>query len=260
MTRQPVTGRDDATVTVNRTPPPPYVPSTDISVTKAATSRVQLPQGGGTAPITYSLVVVNNGPDPATDVKVADTAPAGVSFISATTSAGTCTTTAQALDCTIASLAPGASVAITIRATASSTGTKVNVVLVTTTTPETNSANNEASARTVVVAPLTPPKPPVVKAEVCRTLAAGPKMLKATGKTQRISIRVTQGAKGVAGVSVKITGPGLSRTVTSGPGGKVKVTVKPSQPGIIRVAIMNKKACNSQRIGVVGVYEPPVTG
>jgi uncharacterized repeat protein (TIGR01451 family) len=260
---QPVTGKDDATVVVNRTPPPPYVPSTDVSVTKAATPQVQLPQGGGTAAISYNLVVLNNGPDAAANVTVADTAPAGVSFVSATTSAGTCSTTVQALDCTIATLAPGASVAITIRATVNTTGTKVNVVLVTTTTPETNAQNNQASAQTVVVAPLTPPKPPkppVVKAEVCRTLAAGPKMLRATGKLQTISIKVTQASKGVAGVSVKITGPGLSRTVTSGKGGKVRLTVKPSQPGIIRLAIKGKKACNSQRIGVVGVYEPPVTG
>jgi len=34
----------------------------------------------------------------------------------------------------------------------------------------------------------------------------------------------------------------------------------PSQPGIIKVVIEGAKACNSQRIGVVGVYEPPVTG
>jgi len=257
-----VSGHDDATVTVNRTPPPPTIPSTDISVTKAATPQVQLPQGGGTASITYNLVVVNNGPDAAANVKVADTAPASVSFASATTSAGTCTTTAQALDCTIVSLAPGASVAITINATVNATGTKVNVVLVTTTTPETNGKNNQASAQTVVAAPLTPPKPPkpVVKADICRTLVANPKMLKANGKAQRISIKVTQGTKGVAGISVKITGPGISKTVISGKGGKIKVTVKPSQPGIIRLAIQGKKACNTQRIGVVGIFEPPVTG
>ena len=38
------------------------------------------------------------------------------------------------------------------------------------------------------------------------------------------------------------------------------VTVKPGKPGIIRVAIQGAKTCNTQRIGVVGVYEPPVTG
>ena len=38
------------------------------------------------------------------------------------------------------------------------------------------------------------------------------------------------------------------------------VSVTPSKAGIIRVLISNRKACNTQRIGIVGVYEPPVTG
>ena len=257
---QPVTDSDDATVTVNVTPPPPYVPRTDITVTKAATPQVQLPQGGGSASITYNLVVVNNGPDSAANVKVADTAPADVTFVSATTSAGSCTTAAKALDCTIANLAPGATAAITINATVNATGTKTNVVIVTTTTPETNPNNNTAQAQTLVVAPVKPPKPPVVVPDICTTLVANPKVLKATGKAQTISITVKKGKKSAAGVTVKITGPGISKTVQTGKNGKVKVTVKPSQPGIIRVAIQGSKACNTQRIGVVGVYEPPVTG
>ncbi len=269
---QPVSDDDDATVTVNHTPPPPYNPSADVTVTKAATPQVQLPLGGGTAPITYNLVVVNNGPDAAANVKVADTAPVNVSFVSATTSAGTCSTTAQALDCTIASLAPGASVAITVSATVNATGTKVNVVLVTTTTPETNPNNNSAQAQTLVTAPVTPPKPPKVAPEICNTLVATPKVLKATGKKQKIVISVKKGKtkKGVKGVRVKLTGPGIKKVVKTGKNGKIKVSLKPGKPGIIKVVILPKKkvngkwvkvkACNTQRIGVVGVYEPPVTG
>jgi hypothetical protein len=36
--------------------------------------------------------------------------------------------------------------------------------------------------------------------------------------------------------------------------------VTPSKSGIMVVRITNVKACNSARIGVVGVFEPPVTG
>ena len=58
-------------------------------------------------------------------------------------------------------------------------------------------------------------------------------MLKGNGKSQKITpSKVTQGKKGVAGAKVKITGPGISKTVTSGKNGKVTVTVKPSKPGI----------------------------
>ena len=137
--------------------------------------------------------------------------PASVSFVSATTATGSCTTTAQALDCTITSLAPGASVAITINATVNATGTKTNVVIVTTTTPETSTTNNTASASTVVTAPVTPPKPPVVAPEICETLTVTPKVLKANGKSQKIIVKVTKGKKAVAGAKVKITGPGSRR-------------------------------------------------
>ena len=251
---------DNATVTFTPTPPPPYVPRSDVTVTKTATPAVQLPQGGGTAPITYNIAAKNNGPDAAQNVHVSDAAPADVTFVSATTGKGTCTTTAQALDCTISSLAVGESVPITINATVSATGTKTNVVVISNTTPpDTNPNNNTASASTVVTAPVTPPTPKP-QPEICELLTATPKVLKANGKAQKINVKVTKGKKPVAGAKVKITGPGINKTVTTGKNGKVTVTVKPGKPGIIRLAIQGAKTCNTQRIGVVGVYEPPVTG
>ena len=251
---------DNATVTFTATPPPPYVPHSDVTVTKTATPAVQLPQGGGTAPITYNLAAKNNGPDAAQNVHVSDAAPADVTFVSATTGKGTCTTTAQAVDCTISSLAVGESVPITINATVSATGTKTNVVVISNTTPpDTNPNNNTASASTVVTAPVTPPTPKP-QPEICELLTVTPKVLKANGKAQKISVKVTKGKKPVAGAKVKITGPGIDKTVKTGKNGKVTVTVKPGKPGIIRVAIQGAKTCNTQRIGVVGVYEPPVTG
>ena len=260
----PKEASDDATVTFTATPPPPYVPSSDVTVTKSATASVVLPLGGGSAPIVYTIAARNNGPDAAQNVLVSDSAPVDVTFVSATTGKGTCTTTAKAVDCVISNLAAGESVPITINATVNATGTKTNVVVISNKTPiDTNPNNNQAQAQTLVTAPATPPKPPkppVVAPEICRTLIATPKVLRATGKAQKISITVKQGQKGVAGVTVKITGSGISKTVKTGKNGKLKVTVKPSQPGIVRVAIVGAKACNNQRIGVVGVYEPPVTG
>ena len=100
------------------------------------------------------------------------------------------------------------------------------------------------------------PKPP----EICELLTVTPKMLKATGKSQKIIVKVTKGGKAVAGAKVKITGPGSTKTVKTGKNGKVDVTMKPSKPGIIKLAIQGAKTCNTQRIGVVGVFEPPVTG
>ena len=127
----------DQTVNVQTTntltliPPPPVTPppvtptpKTDISVTKAATPSVQLPLGGGSAPITYTLVVTNNGPDAAQNVKVADAAPVAVKFVPVATTSAPCsgTVTELALDCTIANLAAGASVTITVNATVNADG------------------------------------------------------------------------------------------------------------------------------------------
>ena len=61
----------------------------------------------------------------------------------------------------------------------------------------------------------------MVAPEICNTVTVTPKMLKANGKSQKITVKVTQGKKGVAGAKVKITGPGISKTVTSGKNGKV---------------------------------------
>jgi uncharacterized repeat protein (TIGR01451 family) len=260
-----VTAHDDATVTVNHTPPPPPpAPKTDVAIQKDATAQVTL-GSNGQATIVYDFAVKNNGPDPAANVSVSDPAPSGVTFaaVAQQPSQGSCSIQngGALLSCSLGTLAVGQSVAIKVNATVTQTGTITNTGTTTTTTPDTNPANNTDSAQTIVVAPAKPPvKPPVVAPEICNTVTVTPKMLKADGKSQKIAVKVTQGKKGVAGAKIKITGPGFSKTVVSGKNGKASVTVKPSKPGIIRVEIQNKKACNTQRIGVVGVFEPPVTG
>ena len=257
------------TNSITQNPPPPSAPKADVTVTKAATPAVQLPLGGGTAPIVYNIVAKNNGPDAAQNVNVSDTAPDGVTFVSASAAKGSCAVASdgRSVQCTLGSLALNETVAITINATVSSTGTKVNTVTVTTTTTETNTGNNAASASTVVTAPVTPPTPtptpkpkPKPSPEVCTTLVTTPKTVKATGKKQVIKVTVKTGTKPKAGVKVQISGAGISKVVSTGRNGTVKVTIKPSTPGLITLTITGAKGCNTQRIGVVGVYEPPVTG
>jgi len=231
-------------------------------VTKTATAAVTLPQGGGSAPLTYTIAAKNNGPDTAQNVLVSDAAPADVTFVSATTGKGSCTTTAKAVDCNIPTLANGESVPITINATVNASGTKTNVVVISNQSPpDTNPNNNTAQASTIVTAPATPPTPkPKPTPEICQTLGAGPKMLKGNGKSQKVTITVKKGTKAVAGAKVKLTGVGVSKTVTTGKNGVVITTIKPMRAGIIKVAIVGGKVCNTQRLGAVGVYEPPVTG
>jgi hypothetical protein len=148
------------------------------------------------------------------------------------------------------------------------TGSIRNVATATGQGTDTNSANNTDDAVTLVVAPVTPPPPPKPSPkpkpkpapEVCRTLSVGPKLIQASGKAQTVTIKVVEGKKPAKGVKVRITGPGVNRIVTTNLRGIARVTLKPTKAGILRFSITNAKACNTQRIGVVGVFEPPVTG
>jgi len=64
----------------------------------------------------------------------------------------------------------------------------------------------------------------------------------------------------VVGVSLKNKGPKLKVTAKTNKKGVARIQVRPSTAGLIQVRITNKKACNTQRIGVIGVFEPPLTG
>ena len=50
------------------------------------------------------------------------------------------------------------------------------------------------------------------------------------------------------------------RVGVTGANGTVRIPIRPKRAGIIKLEIKNTKACNTQRIGVVAVFEPPVTG
>jgi uncharacterized repeat protein (TIGR01451 family) len=266
----PVSDSDDATVTVTPTPPPPpSAPETmDVAIVKDATAQVTLGPDG-TAVIDYEARVRNNGPNQAHNVTLADPAPSGVTFLAITQqpSQGSCTLTAALLSCNFGTLGPGVQVTVRWNARVTATGSFRNVATATGQGTDTNSTNNTDDAVTLVVAPLTPPPPapkpkprPKPAAEVCRTLAVGPKLLQATSKPQFVTIKVVQGRKAAKGVRVLITGPGIKRVVTTNAKGVVRVLLKPSRAGILRFEITNAKACTTQRIGVVGVFEPPVTG
>ena len=89
----PVTGNATATVSLATAPPPPPPPPPtvvpnpviDLAVTKVATSPT--PFNGK---VTYTMVVRNNGPNTATNVKLADPAPTGIAYESVTPGNPTC--------------------------------------------------------------------------------------------------------------------------------------------------------------------------
>ena len=82
-----VSDSDDATVDI-------VAKVIDLVIAKDAASPTPL---NGT--VTYTMTVTNKGPDTATNVQLADPAPAGITYLTATTSQGTCAVAASLVTC-----------------------------------------------------------------------------------------------------------------------------------------------------------------
>jgi uncharacterized repeat protein (TIGR01451 family) len=115
----------------------------DLSITKSVDNSA--PANGAT--ITYTVTVTNGGPSAATGVNVTDRLPAGLTFVSATPSAGAYDATTGVW--TIGSITASASVTLAIRATYSATGNALtNLASVTSTVSDPDNSNNVAQVTT----------------------------------------------------------------------------------------------------------------
>ncbi len=107
--------------------------------------------------LTYQLIVRNNGPSAARNVRAIDNLPAEVSFVSANPSAGSCVYNAglNRIVCTFGRLQPGAAVRtvdITVQVDPSTpAGVINNTVRVTTSTPDPNAANDTDTEPTTIL-------------------------------------------------------------------------------------------------------------
>ena len=131
--------------------------ATNWSVAGASVRPLQADVGvtvnpGGAVPLgtnlTYTITVTNNGPTTATGVTLTDTLAAGLGFISATPSQGSCS--APPINCPLGSLAGGASATVTVVASAANSGSYANTANVTATQPDFNTGNNSYTAVGVV--------------------------------------------------------------------------------------------------------------
>jgi uncharacterized repeat protein (TIGR01451 family) len=135
----------DATVHVTACP-------IDVQVVKTASAN---PVVG--ADMTYTLAVKNNNATSAAGgVGVTDTLPAGVTFVSSSTSQGTCSGDAT-VACALGPLAAGASATVSIVVKPGAAGPLSNTANVSTTSPDTDSSNDSSTAQTTVVEPIVAP-------------------------------------------------------------------------------------------------------
>ena len=105
--------------------------------------------------LTYTLTIVNAGPDSAQSVIVKDSLPLGAQFVSSTTSRRSCQYDRDpgrhSVTCSIGTLAPGETATVTIEIRPTAKGTMVNSATTTSAAIDLNPLNNLAVATTTVI-------------------------------------------------------------------------------------------------------------
>ncbi len=168
--QNPVSDSDDATVTFTER-------LIDLVIVKDATTPTPLNEI-----VTYTMTVTNKGPDTATNVQLADPAPAGIRYISVVPGSPTCTVTPALLTCSLGTLEVGQSRTITLTARATVVGRHTNTATVTGSGGrETNPADNVDTAVTVVPTAGRAADARSRSRTYCLTLTVTPKMITADG-------------------------------------------------------------------------------
>jgi uncharacterized repeat protein (TIGR01451 family) len=254
-TYQPPEAPVTTTTTVVATTP--VVPTAvDLVVTKVGTPD-PVAVGGL---LTYTITVTNKppleGPSfTATDVTLVDPLPSGVVYVAASPSQGTCTVETNGLVCKLGSLEPAATAAVVVTVRPGSAGTLTNTVVAVAAEPEQNAADNSATEVTTVRGPFAPP------ALRCTAITVRPISLQ-VGQKRIVIVRVSdQRGKPLAGALVTVRGPGVNVHGTTSNTGIYRHVFHPKKPGVLVVrALPGASGKCLGRIGVVGVFQPPVTG
>lgn len=209
----------------------PNTDNADVAVTRQAVltlTKTDAPDPntvGGT--LTYQILVTNTGPSTATNVVVSDTLPAGLTYVSSTTTAGTVAEATGVITATIPTLAPSASATVTIVTTiqASFAGSTIP-----------NSATAQADDATQVTANATTAVNPDIDLRITKTDNVDP--VNRGGVLIYTLTVVNDGPSGATNVEVVDTLP-TDLTFVSAAGGTVTGgTVGSSGPVTINLGAM----------------------
>ena len=173
----------------------------ELAVNLSAMSETASPNSN----IYYQISVSNNGPHQAANVTLTDELPSGVSFLSATSTQGTCAESSGTVTCELGDMAQNSNVFVTIvgNVTAASGMTLENTASVSNTATDPDPLNNSATISTDVM----------VSADVSAFGTAEPYWV-ASGSTVTYTVYVTNYGPDVAS-SVTLTGtlpPGVTLT------------------------------------------------
>jgi hypothetical protein len=122
------------------------VPSTDVEVVSLTDSVDPVPAAGN---VTYTAVVRNNSTVDAANVQTSFTVGSNFTFVSVSTTAGTCSGTAT-ITCSLGTLAAGASETVTITLNNKTAGTVSSSITVSTDTTDSNAGNDTAGEYTTL--------------------------------------------------------------------------------------------------------------
>lgn len=125
----------------------PVNPASDLALTMTAAPNVLF---AGSL-LTYSIAVVNNGPDDASDVIVKDTLPSGTVLHSALLSQGDYSETNGLVTINLGTLVAGAAASVTLQVIPSTAGVVVNSAAVGSSGIDLNPADNSAQAAAMVM-------------------------------------------------------------------------------------------------------------
>lgn len=138
----------------------------DLGVTKVADDTT--PAVGQN--VTFTITVTNAGPTEATNVVLTDNLGAGLTFVSATPSQGSCSGTGP-VTCNLGTINNGANATVTLVATASTAGPLTNTAIVAGADSDTNSANDTDVETVTASAAETVPAVPTLDARALAVLA-----------------------------------------------------------------------------------------
>lgn len=131
---------DSVTTTVTAS-----APTADLELEKSAPASARVGDD-----LTYTIVVTNRGDTLMTGVRLSDPLPAGVTFKNVNGGAAECSHSEGTVDCALGDVGVGTARTVTIDATATTAGTKVNTATVTSNVEETGESPNSDSASTTV--------------------------------------------------------------------------------------------------------------
>jgi uncharacterized repeat protein (TIGR01451 family) len=106
------------------------------------------------SPLTYTITVQNLGVADATSTSITDTLPGTVTFVSATSTQGTCSQSAGLVTCTVGTLTASSSVTVTIAVTAPGTSTSLTDTASTTSSVTDPFISNNSASIVTFVEPL----------------------------------------------------------------------------------------------------------